>query len=256
MRPRAATLAVFFVNGAVVGTWIASIPGIKSSLSASATEIGLVLLGAAFGSLLAQQVTGQLLMRRSSRGILVASALVLPWLVPLPVMAPDLATLALALFVFGYVNSTMDVAMNAHGLALETGGGRSILSGLHAGWSLGAFGGALGMATAVALGFGAVAEALMAAGVLWLVALLASRSLGTGSVRTAGASGVHRPSRRALPVALLIIPVAFVAGGIADWGGVYLRQGAGSSAEVAAFAFAAYSLGLFLGRSAGDLIKD
>jgi MFS family permease len=97
---------------------------------------------------------------------------------------------------------------------------------------------------------------LTAAGVLWLVVLLASRSLGTGSVRTAGVSGFHRPSRRALPVALLIIPVAFVAGGIADWGGVYLRQGAGSSAEVAAFAFAAYSLGLFLGRSAGDLIKD
>jgi fucose permease len=41
-----------------------------------------------------------------------------------------------------------------------------------------------------------------------------------------------------------------------DWGGVYLRQGLGASAQLAAFAFAAYSLGLLLGRSAGDLLKD
>lgn len=256
MTPRAATLAMFVVNGAVVGTWIANIPGLQSSLAASATEIGLVLLSGALGSLLAQQVTGQLLMRLSSRRILTVAAFIFPLMAPLPLLAPDTLILAPVLFVLGYVNSTMDLSMNAHGVALETRGGKAILSGLHAGWSFGAFSGAFGAAVAVALGFGAVSEALLAAAAMWLLVLVASRSLGTGSVRTAGATGFHWPSRRTLPVALLIIPAAFVAGGLADWGGVYLRQGASSTAEMAAFAFAAYSLGLFLGRIGGDLIKE
>jgi fucose permease len=50
--------------------------------------------------------------------------------------------------------------------------------------------------------------------------------------------------------------VAFAAGGMADWGGVYLRQGLGASAQVAALAFAAYSFGLFVGRAGGDPVKD
>jgi fucose permease len=40
-----------------------------------------------------------------------------------------------------------------------------------------------------------------------------------------------------------------------DWGGVYLRQGLGASAQLAAFAFVAYSFGLLVGRSMGDRLK-
>ncbi len=256
MTPRLATLVLFFVNGVVVGTWVASIPGVQTSLRASATELGLVLLVAAFGSLLAQQVTGQLLMRVSSRRIVMVSSLVFPLLAPLPLLAPSALLLAVALFLFGYLNATMDLSMNAHGVAIEARGERSIFSGLHAGWSLGAFSGALGVATAAALGIEPAVEAAAVGVVLWLAVVMVVRSLGMGSRRTEGTGGIHLPSRRTLPVALLIIPAAFVAGAMADWGGVYLRQGAGSSIQLAAFAFAAYSLGLFLGRSGGDVVKD
>jgi predicted MFS family arabinose efflux permease len=256
MTPRIATLAMFFVNGVIVGTWVASIPAIQATLAASATAFGLALLGGGIGGLLAQQVTGQLLMRLSSRRILVLAALLFPLLAPLPLLAPDPLALALVLFVFGYLNATMDLSMNAHGVVIETRGGKAIFSGLHAGWSLGAFSGAIGVAAAVALGVSAVTEAVLAGAIMWLVAFVASRSLGEGSVRTEGARRVHLPSRRALPVALLIVPAAFVAGGLADWGGIYLRQVVGSSAEVAAFAFAAYSLGLLLGRAGGDWVRE
>ena len=43
---------------------------------------------------------------------------------------------------------------------------------------------------------------------------------------------------------------------MSDWGGVYLRQGLGAPAQLAAFAFAFYSLGLVVGRGAGDRLKD
>jgi hypothetical protein len=184
------------------------------------------------------------------------AALIFPFLVLPAVLAPGAETLAIGLFVFGYFNTTMDVSMNAHGVALENVGGKSILSGLHAGWSVGGFLGAVGVAAAVAVGMDPLMEALLAALVLFSVVVVASRSLGTGSVRTEGATGVHLPGRAVLPIALLVTLVAFVEGGLSDWGGVYLRQGVAAPAEIAALAYAALSLGLLLGRFGGDWAKD
>lgn len=256
MTPRVATFLVFVVNGVAVGTWIALIPGIKTDLGASATELGVILLVMNASALVAQQVTGQLLMRMSSRRLLVLSLFIYPWLVILPVLAPTPVVLAVVLAVFGYLNTTVDVTMNAHGVALEDKGGTSIMSGLHAGWSIGGVIGAVGVALALRFGLEPVVEVVVAALLMWLVAVGAGRFLGRGSVRSEGSSGFHLPTRAVLPLAVLVILIAFVEGGLNDWGGVYLREGVGAKAEIAAYAYAAFSLGLFLGRIVGDRVKD
>jgi MFS family permease len=112
------------------------------------------------------------------------------------------------------------------------------------------------VAFAVGLGIDVTVEALVAGATFWAVAVVAGRRVGNGSVRTEGATGIHLPSRAVLPIALLIVLVAFVEGGLSDWGGIYLRQGIGAPEEVAAFAYAALSLGLFLARLGGDWFKD
>jgi hypothetical protein len=256
MTPRAATFLMFVVHGVVFGTWVASIPGAKMSLAASGAVFGLALMFTWLGAMLAQQVTGQLLVRVSSRRVLTAAALVFPLLVVLPVAAPTIPLLAASLFAFGYLNSSMDLSMNAHGVALEDRSGKSIMSGLHAGWSLGAAIGAIGVAMALSLEIEPVVEALLAGIVLWLLAFVASRSLGVGSTKTEGASGLHLPSRAVLPLAGLIVFIAFVMGGLTEWGGVYLDLGVGAEESLAALAFAAFSLGLFGGRIVGDRVKD
>ena len=55
MSPRMATFLMFVVHGVVFGTWVASIPGVKSSLDASGAMFGLALMTAWLGALLAQQ---------------------------------------------------------------------------------------------------------------------------------------------------------------------------------------------------------
>jgi MFS family permease len=256
MSPRLATFLMFVVNGAVIGTWVGAIPGTKADLGATGGEFGLALLFAPLGALVAQQITGQLLVRVSSRRLLTVSALIFPWLVVPPIAAPSLPMLAATLFVFGYVNTTMDVSMNAHGIALEERGGKSIMSGLHAGWSLGGVVGAVGVAVAVGFGVERLAEAFVAALLMWLLVMFVLRALGSGSERTEGATGLHLPTRAVLPLAGLIVLIAFVEGGVTDWGGVYLDEGTGASEAVASMAYAAFSLGLFLGRIGGDWTKD
>jgi predicted MFS family arabinose efflux permease len=257
VTPRVATYLMFVVNGGAVGTWIASIPGIQDSLGLSGTEMGTILLIAAFGALVAQQVTGQLLVRMSSRRLLAITGLAFPLLVVLPLLAPSFLALALVMFVFGAFNTSMDTTMNHHGVALEDRGGKSILSGLHAGWSIGGVLAAAAVAGALALGVDPIIEATAASVVLFVVAFTASRFLGTGSTRTPNLSrGIHWPSRAVIPVALLVILIAVVEGGLADWGGIYLRDGTGADEGTAALAYAALSLGLFIGRVGGDRVKD
>jgi MFS family permease len=256
MSQRVATFLMFLVNGFVVGTWIASIPAVQVSLDASATEIGIALLFAAAGSLVAMPITGQLLSHIPSQRLLIVSSLILPFLAPLPVLAPSVPLLAVALFVFGALNGAMDVSMNAHGVALERALGKPITSSLHAGWSVGGLLGAVGVALAVAVGIRAPAEVMAAAAAMWLLALVAGRSVGVGSIEVEGAGRISLPSRAVLPIGLLAIGAAFTEGGLADWAGIYLRQGVGSDASTAAFGYAAFSLGMAVGRILGDGVRD
>ena len=45
-------------------------------------------------------------------------------------------------------------------------------------------------------------------------------------------------------------------GAMADWGGLYLRQDLGSSAAVAALAFAFFTAGMTVGRVFGDWVNS
>ena len=69
MSPRLATFLMFVVNGAVVGTWIAAIPGTKANLGASGADFGLALLCAPLGALVAQQIAGQGGLSRIAQGL-------------------------------------------------------------------------------------------------------------------------------------------------------------------------------------------
>ena len=58
MTPRAATFSVFFLNGAMIGTWVAQIPFVQERLDVSKATIGLALLCMAIGAMIAMPLTG------------------------------------------------------------------------------------------------------------------------------------------------------------------------------------------------------
>ena len=49
MSARWATTGVFFVNGAVIGTWVAQIPWIRDRFDLTSGQVGLILVGMAAG---------------------------------------------------------------------------------------------------------------------------------------------------------------------------------------------------------------
>jgi len=253
VTPRAATSVCFFVNGALVGTWVAQIPFVQDRFDVSKATIGVVLLFMAAGAFVAMPLTGHVLDRRASPRVLRLAALVYPPLLLLPLAASGPVLLASALVVFGAGNGAMDVSMNAHGVAVERAGGKPIMSSLHACWSFGGLAGAGGVAAAAALGADPRVEGACAALALWVVVILASARLGGASVHgEPGTAGFALPSRAVLLIGALCFLVMTTEGAVADWAGIYLTGETGASRAASAVGFAGFSLGMAVARLGGD----
>jgi hypothetical protein len=256
MNPRAATTAVFFINGVMVGTWIAHIPYMQDRLGVSKATIGVALLCMALGALVAMPVTGQVLHRRPSAHVVRTAALIYCLLGPLPVIASSAVALGALLVIFGAANGVMDVSMNAHGVAVERELGRPIMSSLHAGWSFGGFFAAAVASLATAAGVDPRAETVAMTIALWLAALLVTGRLGSASSHSdEDAGGFALPSRGVLLIGVLCLIAMVVEGAMNDWSGIYLRHDLGAGAAAASTGFAGFSLGMALCRAGGDVVN-
>ena len=255
MTPRLATFAVFAVNGAMIGTWVAHIPWLQERLDVSKTTIGFALLCMAAGALVAMPLTGQILDHRNSATVVRTATLLFCLLLPLPLIAPSAVGLGAILFVFGAANGAMDVSMNAHGVAVERELSKPIMSSLHGGWSLGGFAAAGLSAVAGAAGLDPRWLALIVGVVLWLAALLVTTRLGSASTHGEGSS-FALPSRGVILVGALCFLAMVTEGAIGDWSGIYLREDLGASAAAAATSFTGFSLGMAIARLGGDWLNE
>jgi predicted MFS family arabinose efflux permease len=255
MRPRWATAGIFFLNGAGVGTLLAHVPFMQERLDVSTGVIGLCLLAAAAGALVAMPIAGHLLDRRPSRTVVRAGAFAYPLLLALPLLAST--PLALAAFLVGYgaANGWLDVSMNAHGSAVERDLGRPIMSSLHAGWSLGGVAGAGGAALSAAAGVDPrVYVAGAAAALIVLAALLAPRLGAASAERGEAATGFALPSRGVVLLGVLCVLVMVTEGAMNDWSALYLTSDLDTGPDVGAAGFAAFSAGMAAGRLGGDAL--
>lgn len=235
------------------GTLAARVPAIKDRLALSDGELGLALLFIAAGALCAFPLVGRLIASAGSRPVTRAGLVLMPAALALVAVAPSLPALMGSALAFGAANVTLDVAMNAHGVALEGRLGRPILSSLHAGWSIGGlFGAGIGAALA-ATGLDVRTHMILVPALACGVALAASRTLLPAAEDAVPAlPALRRPSGRIALLGLIAFCCLFAEGAATDWSAVYLEDSLGASAAVAATAFAAYSLAMAGGRLAGD----
>jgi hypothetical protein len=210
----------------------------------------------AAGALVSMPLTGHILDGRSSASVTRVTTLIFCLTLPLPLLATSPVMLSAILFVFGASGGAMDVAMNAHGVAVERTLSRPIMSSLHGGWSLGGFLAAGVVAITAAVGVDPRLESLVAGVALWLAGLWLTGRLGSASAHSEAGHGFALPSRAVLLIGGLCFLSMLTEGSIGDWSGVYLRHDAGASAAAAATAFTGFSLGMAAARLGGDLLNE
>ena len=254
LRARMSVSFIFFVNGFVVASWLPHIPEVKERLAVGDFRLGVALFAMAAGSVLALPVAGWLAGRLGSHVATAAAGLTLCLLLPVPVVAPNLPMLMLALLLFGAANALLDVSMNAQAVLIEDRYPRPILSSLHGLYSTGGLAGAsIAAWAASAAGISASAQAVGVAAVVVPLLLAASRFLLHDRKGAADRGAVLAwPSRALVGLGALAFLALMAEGAMGDWAAVFLREYRGAGMDGAATGFAGFSLAMALGRFSGD----
>ena len=255
-RLRRAHIAVafaFVAFGTIDGTWVARLPALKQRLGLDSGELGLVIFSVSLTATLLLPLSGWLTSRRGSRGPTGLGLLVTAGALTAAAFAPSFLTLVSAACLMGAGVGIVDVAANAHGVAVEKRLGRPVLSALHGAWSFGLLAGSGIAAGAAATGVGVRAQfPAVSIGVVVAAIVLVPRLL--PSAEDAAVDTAHFALPRgalALP-ALLTFCSMFVESAAMNWSAIFLSGPAHASAAVGAGGVAAYSVAMVAARLAGD----
>ncbi|MFI0409833.1 MFS transporter [Actinomadura sp. 3N508] len=267
-RARVAVTLAFVAHGLLVAAWVARIPQIKEHLGLSEGSMGVALLGAPIGIVIAVRFAGRIVARWGSRATTLAAGIVCAVsLVPLG-LAWNLGALICALLLMGASLGLMDVAMNAQGVAVERGYGRPLMSGLHGAYSIGTLVAALIGSGAAHADVPVPLHLTAAAAVLAVLIAIGCRDL---LDRSADAVPEHDPAPAARPDAApevarassgwLLITLGVIGlcsfvgeGAMADWSAIYLREDLGTGPGAAGLGFAGCAVAMTIGRLAGDRV--
>jgi fucose permease len=253
-RTAHAALALTFVAfGAVDGSWAARLPAFQHRLSLDSGKVGLVIFAASACATLALPLAGWLVSRHGSRGPVGLGLALTAAALTAAAFAPHFGPLVAAAGALGAGFGVVDVAANAHGVALEGVTGRPVLAALHGAWSVGLLTGSGIAAGAAAAGISPRGQfPAVAAGVV-LVAVAVVPRLLPGDMDSAVEAAHFALPRGALALpAVLTFCSMFVESATMSWSAVFLAGPAGASAAVAAAGVVAFSVAMAAARFAGD----
>ena len=257
--PRIAVTAVFVAHGLLFASWTAHIPHVMRHLGLSDGTLGIALLGAPVGSVVAMLLASYLIPRLGSRRVVQVALVGYCATGPLVGLTGSLAALFGALFIWGAFQGTLDVAMNTQAIAVERAGRSVLMSGLHGSWSIGSFAGAGIGALAVGAGLGLTPQLLILGTIALLGAgLLTSRMLPDAT----GRPGAERPRTGTRSASrwsggmILLGAIAFAGmlceGASADWASVYLSGPLHATGVVPGLGYAAFALAMVTVRLSGN----
>ncbi|MET7569181.1 MFS transporter [Streptomyces sp. NPDC005492] len=264
-RLRVTLTAFFALDGFIFAGWVVRIPAIKAQTGASASTLGLALLGVSAGAVITMMLTGRLCHRYGNHQVTVVCAVLLSLSVSLPPLTHSALTLGLVLLVFGAAYGGINVAFNSAAVDLVRALRRPIMPSFHAAFSLGGMVGA-GLGGLVA---GTLTPTQHLLG-LTVLGLLVTAVVGRSLLRLQppeppeGSSKEPAPARRldartrglVITFGLIALCTAFGEGALADWSALHLEQDLDATAGAAAIGYSCFALAMTAGRLSGTRLLE
>lgn len=251
-----ATFTLFLLHGIMVGSWVPHIPLAKERLDVGPGVFGLALLAIAAGAVTAMPLTGAMINRYGSSRVSLVTGTLFCLAFAGPVTAPTLVPFAIMGFFLGAMIGSMDVAMNAHGIAVEKALKRPIMSMLHGGFSVGGMVGAFAGAWAMKH-MGEFTHIALAGGACLILLFIAVQFLLPRSIDK-GLSDTHFgwPTKATIGLGLLCFLTLMAEGSVLDWSGIYFTTEFKVDAGTAGLAYACFSGGMAASRFTGDWLRQ
>ncbi|WP_327424396.1 MFS transporter [Streptomyces sp. NBC_01527] len=263
-RLRTALTVFFALDGFLFAGWVVRIPAIKHQTGASASTLGLALLGVSAGAVITMMLAGRLCRRFGNHPLTVVCGALLSLAIALPAQTHSVLALGLVLLVFGAAYGAMNVAMNSAAVDLVAGLRRPVMPSFHAAFSLGGMLGA-GLGGLVAGGLSPATHLFILTGVGLLVTAAAGPTLlRHPAPRAATAADAAEPPRRmagrarnlVLLFGVIALCTAYGEGALADWSALHLTQDLHARPGVAAAGYSLFALAMTAGRLTGTALLE
>jgi MFS family permease len=248
-------MVAFALHASTSGSLFARLPEIQRDLGLTEAAFGLALMGMPAGVVLGSILVAPVIESRGPKRVLILGLPLLGAMSLLTVAAPSAAALAAALFVFGLVFATGNVAINVEADRIEAAENRRILNRCHGWWGVGFLVTTLASTGIIALG---ISPALQFAGLAALLVVAVPLLLGPLPLSVPRATAGAGRRRFALPGRGTLLIGAFALAGVVmegttrSWAVIYVRDVFGTADWLAALALPAVVLTQTAGRFLGD----
>jgi MFS family permease len=257
LAARLSVFVIFALNGVAIGSWAPRMPTVAEQIDANPGQLGLALLGASIGMIVAASLAGRLCARLGARAVVLASGVATVVILPIMATVGSPVQLGFALILLGASVGTLDVSMNVAAVTVVRRTGRPIMSVFHAGFSFGALAGSMGAAFAAGHGIGLSAH-FLAVSVLMLIVTLAVIRYVPREEPAVDPAAHRMTDRRMLrrPVLWLLGMIALcsaiVEGGSGDWSALFAVRERGMGEAAAAVTFSVFCVAMALVRLFGE----
>ncbi|MGI5452469.1 MFS transporter [Streptomyces sp. CA-249302] len=264
-RLRVAITVFFALDGFVFAGWVVRIPAIKEQTGASASTLGLALLGVSAGAVITMMLTGRLCRRYGNHRVTVVCGILLSLSVALPPLTHSALALGAVLLVFGSAYGGINVAFNSAAVDLVRALRRPVMPSFHAAFSLGGMIGA-GLGGLVAGHLSPTRHLLGLTVIGLVVTVVAGRTLlrieppVPPESLSGKASTARRPDTRTrglvVTFGLIALCTAYGEGALADWSALHLEQDLHASPGAAAVGYSCFALAMTIGRLTGTRLLE
>ncbi|MFI2781166.1 MFS transporter [Streptomyces sp. ALB3] len=264
-RLRTALTVFFALDGFLFAGWVVRIPAIKQQTGATASTLGLALLGVSAGAVITMTLTGRLCRRHGSHAVTVVCAVLLSLSIALPAQTDSVLTLGLVLLLFGAAYGGLNVSMNSAAVDLIASLRRPVMPSFHAAFSFGGMAGA-GLGGLVAGGLSPTAHLFALMGIGLLVTAVTAPVLLRGRAAPEPEPVPHAteqpnvtdvPRRRVVILfGVIALCTAYGEGALAEWGALHLTQDLGAAPGLAAAGYSLFALTMGIGRLTGTALLE
>jgi len=253
---RLAVKTIFFLNGFIYASWVSRLPRIQDIFLLDNGSIGLILLSAAVGAVLAMPFTGWLIIKNGSRNVTLTAGFLFVVIVPLIPLMPNFFFLMALFFAMGITTGMLDVAMNAQAVMVEQQYGKPIMTSFHALFSIGMMLGALCGSAFVNFSSNlflhlSIVVFFAVVGMLWSRYHL----IHDKPVNTSEGPAFRLPSAALMSIGVIAFCCMLGEGSMADWSTNYMEKIVKAERAIAPLGLSAFALAMTIGRIFGDGVR-
>jgi len=247
----------FFISGFSFASWASRIPDLKQRLQLNDAELGSLLFAIPVGLMVTMPFAAYLLMRFSSRNVMLAAALLYAIVLCTLGFVTNAWQAATILFLFGAARNLLNISINTQSVSVQALFQKSVITSFHGVWSIAAFCGAAFASLLISSSISpALHFILVGFIVMVLVSIAFKNTMPRDAVTDTKKHAFVLPNKQLFTLGLIAFCSMVCEGTMSDWSGIYFIKEIKVQKSFSTVGYVAYLSAVALGRFLGDVLVN